>query len=398
MLRPAAALVERADAAASGELICVAPGVELHIYLDVGRVAWSTTSRDPHAFASWLQDAAGVDTETLAQVVDECRRSRLPLRETLVEWGLTTWDELRGALSRQIAAVLAELASFDTAEVVFLHRRYGGVDPRLTFEVRDLLPDVGACAPRASASMPVGSIAQPGLAQHLRATVAGLEWVEVLDSEQVVDAAPPGTSRTSVDWLHGTLLDGADFVALRSASRSVIGLSLSPQRTLWCAGGPDASFGGVVAATGVFAGDAERGVSNGGLASSAAWCVGDDRAPCSAPLHALLHEEPAVLGALILSEGDADDVFAGCGRGALALDDCVGTARRRKRTLGDRARGDGSRTMMASREPTHWCFGAELGGERATLWLFVERTCAQGLGWAYLGAAVRMLTDPPRAP
>jgi hypothetical protein len=50
------------------------------------------------------------------------------------------------------------------------------------------------------------------------------------------------------------------------------------------------------------------------------------------------------------------------------------------------------RTIVTG-EPGLWCFGAELEpNAKSTLWLLVDRSSAQGLGWAYLTALVRAVT------
>ena len=106
---PVTRLCELAEAGATGELVCVGAGFEAHVFLQAGRVAWATDSTHPFAFASHLQRIAKIDVPTFRQVVEECRREKLPLGETLVAWGLATWDQVRAALTHQIGEAVALL-------------------------------------------------------------------------------------------------------------------------------------------------------------------------------------------------------------------------------------------------------------------------------------------------
>jgi hypothetical protein len=121
------------------ELICVSASIEIHVYLQAGRVAWALDSEHPLAFAGQLQESGGIDPTALREVVASCRRERLPLGETLVAWGLSTWDGVRACLRHQIQLALRALGAVDAAETVFLSRTYRAYDERLTFDVHELL-------------------------------------------------------------------------------------------------------------------------------------------------------------------------------------------------------------------------------------------------------------------
>lgn len=95
-LKILASLVERN---VSGELICASPEAEIHVFLKRGRIAWAIDSRRPAAFADGLVEI-DLDAETLREVIETCRRENLPLGETLVGWGLLSWEGCGGSCGR----------------------------------------------------------------------------------------------------------------------------------------------------------------------------------------------------------------------------------------------------------------------------------------------------------
>jgi hypothetical protein len=415
-------LVSYAAAARSGELICVSACGEVHVYLQDGRVAWATDSTHAFAFAAHLQDSAGIDAETFRQVVDECRRDKLSLGETLVSWGLASWDAVRDSLSHQIRLALTLLATVgdDDAQVLFLERAYRRYDEHLTFRIdevldrptepRELARDEAAPDEHEAA---LESPSRPCLARQLRASVEGLSWVEVIEDGRVVDGDPPAPSpRVPAGMLRTTILDGADFVAVRAARSSVVALRLASQRSLVCRVSADATFGAVVAAVvGTVAGAARPAKRPALRPDVAAWTLGTTASPTTMSIESFMQRAHEVLGAVVLA-GDHVSVVAGSGSTALDRDACIDVARRRVGTFGndpwlvgpeDREEDLASigfylRTLVSG-EPQFWCFGAELDRENGTtLWMFADRGSSQGLGWACLAALTRALAAEPRRP
>ena len=99
---PFRALIELVEQSASGEFVCVAKSAEMHVFLQNGRVAWATDSSAPFAFSRWLLEHTGLTKEVFQEVLESCRRDRLPLGETLVEWRVATREEIKSALRFQI--------------------------------------------------------------------------------------------------------------------------------------------------------------------------------------------------------------------------------------------------------------------------------------------------------
>src|SRR5262245_25437261 len=87
---------------ASGELICASDSVEVHVFLQRGRIAWATDSTRPLAFTRHLLQTAQIDVEVFREILESCRREKRPLGETLIAWGVATREEVRDALRHQI--------------------------------------------------------------------------------------------------------------------------------------------------------------------------------------------------------------------------------------------------------------------------------------------------------
>jgi hypothetical protein len=413
---------------ASGEFICASATVEVHVYLQTGRLAWATDSTHAFAFARHLQDTAGIDRETFKQLSEECRREKQPLGETLVKWGLTTWEGVRSSLAHQIGLVIALLATMQDGQVIFLGRAYGRYDERLTFDVREFVdeaafeesaPHAVQVAPRSTADGANGSSRPtaptgPNLAHQLRGSIEGLSWVEILEADAVVDADPPAAERrTPAGLVQTTLMDGADFAAIRSARSSVVGLRLAGERSIWCHLSADSTFGGAVSAIWAVAGSGDRSPGRAPARPDVeAWSLSPEGpAGAAVAIRSFMERAPDVLGALVLSGTPDRRALAGCGSSALEPDKCLDTARRRVETLaqGELLVGDAEEQAlvsigfhtktMVSGEAELWCFGAELEPEAGhTLWMFLDRRNSQGLGWAYLSALTRTLCQPVGAP
>lgn len=130
----------------TGELIACDQIVEVHVFLDRGRVAWGTSNRHSKVLNDYLTEVAGLDDDALDAVAAECRRTGARFGETVVAWGLATAAQVSTALRAEIADALAGLTELVGAPLVFLPRDEH-FDERWTFTVDEVLagvPDVGA--------------------------------------------------------------------------------------------------------------------------------------------------------------------------------------------------------------------------------------------------------------
>jgi ABC-type branched-subunit amino acid transport system substrate-binding protein len=153
---PLAQLLDLCDSKASGEFVCEGEGAEVHVYLQVGRVAWATDSQHPFAFKHRLKEQANLDEGTYQEVMAECRRTHAPVGETLVGWKVATLEQVRDALSDQIGPALEMLGKCaGGAKAVFLPRpQYAQYNLDLTFDPRALLVPADVELPASSAPTP----------------------------------------------------------------------------------------------------------------------------------------------------------------------------------------------------------------------------------------------------
>ena len=408
--RPVDSLMSLASAAASGEFICASSTGEIHVYLQRGRIAWATDSRHPFAFAAHLQETAGIDVDTFRQIVEECRREKLPLGETLVEWGLATWEVVRSALAHQIEAALSLLSTTESGQTLFLARGYATYDEHLTFVIGDFIRPTAPVRrePVPDPAPAPAEVARPSatVAGRLRASIEGLSWVELYDDDRMVDGDPRSTTpRVPASLIRATLLDGADFAAIRSTRTSVIGFAFARPRSVWCRVSAESTFGAVVSSIWSIAGGSDKPADRPPPRPDAtAWSLGEPDAASGEAVRAFLHRAQDVLGAVVLAADPSSAPVVGCGCSLLEPAHALDIARRRSANFAnglmpmtdetERALdsiGFSLKTMVSG-EPRLWCFGAELERESGeTLWLFLDRRNSQGLGWAYLSALTRSL-------
>ncbi len=226
---PLAELQRLTDLSASGELICVTSHLEAHVYLQQGRVAWATSSSHPFEFSRFIRRSGKVDDETFRQVLAECRREKLPVGETLVAWGLVTMDDVKAALRHQIELVCSLLAAISAAQTMFLERkRFTEYNPELTVALGDVLPGATVAPLAVSTPTPAPVAMTPsrhdGPAQRVLNSVLGAQWVEVLEADRVVDAAPSGPRRVKSALVKHSVADEVDFAALRNGPTTLFGI------------------------------------------------------------------------------------------------------------------------------------------------------------------------------
>jgi hypothetical protein len=389
-----------ADRRASGELICVGPSHEIHVYLQYGRVAWATDSLHPLAFTRHLKTAASISDDSLREVLDECRRSRLPLGETLVAWSLATHEQVRTSLRHQIEEALEALRDVPGAQAVFLERteQYADYRADLTFDLGDVTPSP---TPRPSTTPPPSEAAHAFVKKLRDANDFG--WVELFDGAGLRARAPGDlrAGRLPDRLLRHTLLDGATLAALRTPHAAIVGVTLPTRsRSLWCFVKDDTSFGAAVSTLGVLATEPERpsralplrgGVVRWGDAGRESDLVGEFVTRAAEVRAVVVCRSPgeAVLGAVrseLTPSWVTDVVRQRSPALACAMPADAETSDDELTHLGFRSRS------LVTAEEDAWAFGIELGAEHErSLWLFLDRSSPQGLGWAYLTSLSRRM-------
>ncbi len=136
-------LVDLARAGVTGELVCSCERRGARIYLQAGRVAWASDCRFHRAFTSHLKQHARLDPPAIEAVVAECRATKRPIGEMLVERRLATEEQVRAALRHQIEFALHIGECQGEGRTAFIPRSYGAYDVRFTFEVSELLSEEG---------------------------------------------------------------------------------------------------------------------------------------------------------------------------------------------------------------------------------------------------------------
>lgn len=373
---PLAELHELAARRATGELVSSSARAETHVYLHRGRVAWAIDSRRPGRFAAHLESAAGVAPELLRELAEECRRGRLPFGETVVAWGIATPAQLRHALHKQIEETIG-LLDDETARVLFLARDWSGYDGDLTFTVDEL---VRGSSPSAAADV----------VARVRASVDGLAWVELVESGRAIAGEPASHElRTPLELIDATLSDGAEMVAVQSRSRCIVGVHSSATCSLWCRLSDSGALGGALARLSAMFGPLDRRSEPRGPRTSAAAWQHEDHGSALSVLREFSGRAHEILAALVADREGR--VVAGIGFGDLELASCNDLIARRGRALvPDRDGPDASTSSMMTAEPSTWCFGSTLGPDRS-LWLLLDRSNSQGLGWHYLTTLARTL-------
>jgi hypothetical protein len=395
---------------ASGELICASGEVEVHVYLQRGRVAWATDSAHPFAFTRHLQTTAGIDTEGFRDILESCKRERRPLGETLVSWGLVTQDEIRTALRHQLELALVQLRDGGAAQTLFLDRtrQFALYDEALTFGLDEILPSAAGNGPSDGLGRktppPAPTKDDPPLsARRLLASSDDLLWTELFHGTTRVESEPATerAARFSKTVLERTLLDGAALVIVWLPEGLLAGVVLGGTRSLWCRLAPGSTVGAAASALGAMAAPTASGSAPEGP-RGASWVLGDQSTPALDEVRALVDRAPEIMAALLV-DGEDPARSCGVGREPLLPETALSAIRQRAQVFSVNpifddglpsdadANGVGFHfRCMVTAERAFWCFGAELTAfPSGTVWVLLDRACAQGLGWAYLTSLSR---------
>jgi len=415
---PYAPLKEHVADKASGEFIVASNDLEVHIYLQNGRIAWSTSSASRFAFARYLIEHCGVDGEALREIVQECRRTKKPLGETLIQWGVATPEQVRDALRSQIADAVQSLAGVRNASNLFLQRQggYDSYSSELTFELDEILNVTLAVddsnAPQAAPSPKVASggtqSADTAVISQLTETLQDIIWAEMLrDGKVTASYSNMKDGKLATRKLSElTLGADADFAALRCMSGSIVGMAGETAETqVWCAMGPEATFGTAVSEMSEIVGLKSITGKNTHAASNAPnWSVdtGND-AVDRGWLDDVMSKSGELLSVAAIDEGSFTwrayrdgipfDEFRQTLTHALGV---FSVAQENGLWTGDdpvdpRAMAFFGRALVLG-DASVWHFVIETSTNPLRyLWMSVDRCMSQGFGWALISALQRQL-------
>lgn len=393
---------------ATGELICASDELEVHVYLQQGRVAWATDASHPLAFTRYLLEEAQIEVEVFREILESCRREKRPLGETLIAWGVATREEVKEALRHQIELALGALASLGPVESLFLNRssQFASYDVGLTFRIGELaVPDL----PRRS-SRTFGAVTpNASLLQCARSVLDGVVWLEALEDAKLVESFPTplAESRVSSTLVRRTLLDGANLVVIRSHATTLAGVAVAPSSSLWCLIDDAMTVGAVTAALSslISSNGAGRRTSEKPPAMSIEpRTIGRGDPRVEEVLRELARAAPEVEGVFVTSPRSA---FGLC-RGVTPEDELLSLIEQRAEGIGacwrqscDSTDGapppveaDGVtpyRAMTSERRCSLFATELVISGEARVVWLALDGRSAKGLGWGYLTTFGRTL-------
>jgi len=398
---PLSALVELSRRDASGELIAAREDFEAHVFLLGGKIAWATSSTAPNALTAYLIRTCKIEPALIQSVVEECRHSRKRFGETLLEWHVATHDQVRAALRAQIVEALGALGNMPGARAIFLPRRVD-YSADLVFDLNELLGERGA---------------QPDLRmladRTLRAVADALpsaQWLQVLGPPGILATlahAGGGTPPSFLPDLARLLFTHvADSICIRSIRGAILGQKVGDgTATLWC--GLDAR--------------AKLGIASTILAASSSAPVRPEASPRPAADGWDTHPMPGLIASLAPLEhalGRTDELLAGflfsSGVQRLAsverripgLSSLIPLARELEAVLALSL--DSSlpppatlaeavlyeRAALQLGQGPYWHFATVLPFPTPlTLWLVLDRSAPQGMGWALLTTMARQLQE-----
>lgn len=207
-------LCSHVDARRTGEFVASAANCEVHVFLLNGRVAWATDTRQPLEFIRFLTEERGVDPSTLREVVETCLRERRPLGDTLIEWNIASFDDVRDALEAQFRHSLDALRQEPDGSSVFLDRpHFQGYDERLTIDIAALFEEESAPAAEGNAS-------QDAIEREITRAARNAIWVAVENGRTQRDARVPAALRE-------ILQEGNEFVVRRAPGGGEVGFVAS---------------------------------------------------------------------------------------------------------------------------------------------------------------------------
>jgi hypothetical protein len=378
---PIALLRRLSTEKATGELICAVGDLEVHAYLQQGRVAWATSSGARFAFARELLRRCDVDPTTLQELVEDCRRNRRPLGETLVAWSLASFEDVRESLRLQIRDALATLAEREHAPKLFLERgeNYLAYDSTLTFTIEELLDGVRAAPARPSEP--------PGVLEQLFVDVPEVRWAEVVRDGAVVAAKPKHGSRSR----HSAALAAVAFVGdvelavVRGASATTIGVARTDGTSVWMGLDADVRLGAVFSELGTFVPSPRPS-----LVPRSSEVVVDAQCDGCVP----------ILGDVLARWSDADvacvvhvDAPTIVHRKGLDASAFATHARTHAPMLsiGETERVGAAHSIALARGCS-WSLATPVPDDSGrVLWLAISREASQGLAWALLSATARQI-------
>lgn len=230
--QPLTTLISVALERRTGEFVVAVGAREMHVFVREGLVAWATDSSAPAFFSRTVKDLCGIDDATFGDVVEECRRSRLPLGETLVSLGLASHAQVHDALRAQTRRVLQAMDGLEGATFMFLERPgYLAYRSDLTFELSELLK-TEPTAPRATPPPVPPPVSSDSRLVDSLAELRDHAWTVECTHHQVL--AQRGQGPEGLNLASAVLeQENVGFIAVRSEDFSLVGALRGEGRWTW---------------------------------------------------------------------------------------------------------------------------------------------------------------------
>lgn len=361
---------------ASGELVFASSDLDARMYLHHGQLAWATSSGCPPAFVQHLVDRCGLDRVALRELVDECRKGRRPIGDSLVESKLATPFEIRDALRRQIATVLAVLPTESLESTRFVERpgadrAYGEA---FLFDLDDVWP------------VNTGTYRDDWLARRAFELVGGAERVEVVRSGVVnarypLEAAFDGPSTPVASIARR----GIELAVVRGRERTELIQMLDLSRALVVTLGPRTAVRAAMAALVELTGELRDGSTHPLGGRAALRWTGRKPASLSPRIEEILRTTSEVL---CIGAGEGRQLEWATGRDGFDFDSLAGLVAASAPIF---HRADRPISVAFAREDA-WVFGVVIPGQPSrNLWLALVRSAGLGLGWMINAMVLRSL-------
>lgn len=113
------------DAAAQrdGEFVARSGALSARVFFHDGKVAWTQLADGSGTFLQALALKFGLDADTVASVLEECRTSGQPLTDTIVSWGLVDREQLLHELKLWMTDKIHRVIRLPQARSMFLPQR-----------------------------------------------------------------------------------------------------------------------------------------------------------------------------------------------------------------------------------------------------------------------------------
>lgn len=138
--RAVAQALFRARDDGDGELVVRDGAMSARVLFHRRQVAWAHVSDDRNSLLDVLAPEAGIDSDTLREVMAECRRTGARLSDTLVAFGLVDRARLREHLLDWTRRKMQTVLRFERPEILFLPQKRSYSED-LLFELEELLGD-----------------------------------------------------------------------------------------------------------------------------------------------------------------------------------------------------------------------------------------------------------------